>query len=47
MIYIGQTKNIEIRDQRHCNDKVMRIDRAIRKYGRQNFLLSIILTSKN
>lgn len=47
MIYIGQTKDLKLRDQKHCNGKVMRIDRAIRKYGRQNFLMSIILASKN
>lgn len=45
MIYVGQTKNIETRDRKHCNQNKMKIDRAIKKFGRQNFILSIIMSS--
>lgn len=47
MVYIGQTKNIKIRDQKHCNGSKMQIDQAIKKFGRDNFLLSVIMTSNN
>jgi group I intron endonuclease len=47
MVYIGQTKNMKIRDRRHCLDSKTKIDQDIKKYGRDNFLLSVILTSTN
>lgn len=47
MIYIGQTTNIKIRDQKHCNESGMRIDQAIKQFGRNNFLLTIIMFSRN
>jgi len=47
MIYIGQTKDIKIRDQKHCNASETKIDRAIKKFGRENFLLTIIMASCN
>lgn len=47
MVYIGQTKDIKIRDQRHCTDSKMQIDQAIKKFGRENFLLNIIMSSQN
>jgi predicted GIY-YIG superfamily endonuclease len=37
MIYIGQTKDMKIRDQKHCNGSKMKIDKAIQKFGRKNF----------
>lgn len=45
MIYIGQTKNLEMRDYRHCHDKGMKIDNAIKKFGRENFSLNVITTA--
>lgn len=43
-IYIGQTGNLIRRDHAHItnSDKSMHIDRAIKKYGRDNFDLWII-----
>jgi group I intron endonuclease len=45
MIYIGQTKNLEVRDYRHCHDNDMKIDKAIREFGRENFSLNVIATT--
>lgn len=47
MIYIGQTKDLKIRDQKHCNENKMRIDRAIKQFGRDKFLLIVIMLSHN
>jgi group I intron endonuclease len=42
-VYIGQTNNIDKRNQRHITgDKSMPIDSAIKKYGRNNFSLNVI-----
>ena len=44
-IYIGQTCNLKDRDRTHCdgrNKKIMPIDAAIFKYGRDNFSFNII-----
>lgn len=46
MIYIGQTKDLKIRDIRHCNDNKMKIDKAIKEFGRKNFSLHIILITR-
>lgn len=46
MIYIGQTKNLKMRDARHRNDSKMKIDKAIKKFGRNNFSLHIVLVTR-
>ena len=45
MIYIGQTKDLKIRDQKHCSGSKMKIDNAIKQFGRVNFSLNIIMFS--
>lgn len=47
MVYIGQTKNIRVRDQKHCNRNETKIDCAITQFGRENFSLTIIMFSRN
>jgi group I intron endonuclease len=47
-IYIGQTNNIKRRDRLHISGNIsMPIDRAIKKYGRDNFSLNIISSSND
>lgn len=47
MVYIGQTKNIKVRDQKHCNSTKSRVDQAINQFGRNNFSLTVIMFSQN
>ena len=48
-VYIGRTINLKRRDYLHIHDgkNSMYIDRAIKKYGRENFSLNVITSSDN
>lgn len=45
MVYVGQTKDMKIRDQKHCSGSKTKIDRAIKRFGREKFSLIIITAS--
>lgn len=41
--YVGQTvRSAEERFKQHCRDKKMYISKAIRKYGKENFIVEVI-----